>query len=61
GTEQLKSRLTITRNRVLLIPFEIHAHLAHPRPELPHFVHQGLRVEQPIQQSSLDPERSYRA
>jgi hypothetical protein len=56
----MKSRLAIARNRVLLIPFEIHAHLAHPWPELPNFVHQGLPVEHPIQQSSLDPERSYR-
>jgi hypothetical protein len=56
----MKSRLAIARNRVLLIPFEIHAHLAHPWPELPSFVHQGLRAEQPIQPFNLDPERSYR-
>ena len=48
GTEQLKSHLAITRNRVLLIPFKIHAHLAHLWPRLPNSVLQGLRVEHPI-------------
>jgi hypothetical protein len=48
------------RRRESKMEIPVYAHLAHPRPELPDFVHQGLRVEHPIQQSSLDPERSYR-